>query len=385
MTDPEDTLSDVLSEFAQTMITDFPIQGILDRLVNRIVDLLPITAAGVTLITLQLSPHYLAASNALALQFERLQSELRDGPCVVAFSSGAPVAEPDLASATRFPKFAAAAVEAGLAAVFAFPIRHGDQPLGALDLYRDTPGALDEHAMRTAQTLADVAAAYLLNARLREERQHAADVAHHQYLHDNLTGLPNRALLLERLQQAFSRSRRTGAVSAVLFVDLDDFKSVNDRFGHAAGDELLICLAARLASLMRPSDTVARLHGDEFVILCEDLHDPDEAGDIARRIDEALSHPFVLGEGSVSLTASVGVALADRHTHAPEEVLRNADTAMYEAKRKRQAPLLPPQRLDLPIDAPHRDRAEVASTMPKVVALVPPSPQTGTPGTFTVD
>ena len=337
-------LVEVLSEFARTMVTDFPVQAILDGLVNRIVDVLPISAAGVTVISPPAYPRYVAASDPAALEFEQLQSRLADGPCQAAYTSGSFVSVPDLTRATRFPQFAAPAVQAGLAAVFAFPMRHGDQPLGALNLYRDVPGPLDDQAVRTAQTLADVGAAYLLNAQLRHDRQQAADLAHYQLLHDPLTGLPNRALLLERLEQAFSRSRRTGAVSAVLFVDLDNFKSVNDRYGHAGGDELLIALAGRLTGLVRPSDTVARLHGDEFVILCEDLHRPDEAADIAHRLHVGLTRPFQLAEGPVVLTASVGIALADRDIHAPADVLAQADTAMYEAKRARRQP--PPASLN---------------------------------------
>ena len=140
----EDNLSTVLSEFARTVITDFPIQGILDHLVKRIVDVLPITSAGVTLISAGSRPHYIAASDGSALRYERLQTELGEGPCLAAFESGEAVAVPDLRHVQDFPRFAPAAVSAGLAAVFTFPLRHGEEPrLGALDLYRDTPGALD--------------------------------------------------------------------------------------------------------------------------------------------------------------------------------------------------------------------------------------------------
>jgi len=329
----EEQLADVLGEFARTMLTDFPIQGILDRLVTRIVDVLPISAAGVTLISSEEQPHHVAASDRLALRFEQLQSEIAEGPCLMAYRSGRPVAEGDLrVAAARFPRFAPQAVASGLAAVFAFPLRHGDSQLGALDLYRESPGLLSQEAMQAAQTLADVASAYLLNAQARLDLQTTSDRAHNRSLHDDLTGLPNRALLLELLEHAFLRSRRTDAVSAVLFVDLDAFKAVNDRYGHATGDDLLVALAARLSALLRPADTVARLHGDEFVILCEDLHHADEAAVIADRLKRALAEPFELPAGSISVTASVGIAFADL-AGAPAEVLRNADAAMYEAKR----------------------------------------------------
>src|ERR1700691_968094 len=165
----ERRLSDVLSEFARTLVTDFPIQAILDHLVVRIVDVLPISAAGVTLIAPGADPHYIAASDDAALRFEQIQTELGGGPCIVAYQRGEAVVVPDLRTDNRFPRFAPRAIEEGLGAVFTFPLRHDDRQLGALDLYRDSPGLLSEGAMHAAQTLADVAAAYLLNAQARSD------------------------------------------------------------------------------------------------------------------------------------------------------------------------------------------------------------------------
>ena len=232
-------LSDILSEFARTMVTDFPIQGILDHLVKRIVGVLPVTAAGVTLIEAGLDPQYVAASDPLALRYERLQTELGEGPCLAAYGSDEAISVPDLRVEHRFPEFAPRALAAGLAAVFTFPLRHGDVQLGALDLYRDTPGPLSPEAMTTAQTLADVAAAYLINARARSDLQDSSDQSREAALHDPLTGLPNRVLMLELLEHAFRAARRSGNTSAVFFLDLDRFKEVNDTYGHQVGDELL--------------------------------------------------------------------------------------------------------------------------------------------------
>lgn len=274
----------MFSEFARTMLTDFPIQGILDHLVQRIVGVLPVTA-GVTLISPGSDPRYVAASNAEALLFEQLQTDLGEGPCVMAYQIGEAVSVPDLLEETQFPRFGPRALDAGLAAVFTFPLRHGAGQLGALDLYRATPGPLDADAMSAAQTLADVAEAYLLNARARDDLQQSADRSRQSSLHDPLTGLANRTLLLERLEHGLRRRRRTDCMMVILFVDLDQFKLVNDAHGHLVGDELLCAVANRLTGMLRAGDTVARLAGDEFVIVCEDVTAAPEGVDaIAARV-----------------------------------------------------------------------------------------------------
>ena len=327
-------LSDVLSEFARTMATDFPIQAILDHLIERIVDMLPVSAAGVTLISPGENPRYIAASDAAALSYEKLQTELGEGPCLLAYNSGEPVHVPDLHEESRFPRFIVRALAEGLRAVFTFPLRHENHQLGALDLYRETAGGLSANDLATCQTLADVAAAYLINAQAREELKDSSERSRMLALHDGLTGLPNRTLMLERLEHAFARSRRTGKMSAVIFIDLDGFKAVNDTYGHGVGDQLLVAVAGRLGRLLRASDTVARLHGDEFVILCEDLDTADQADQILARLATAMGRTFLLAAAQIDITASVGVAFADRDVHDPKQVLRDADTAMYQAKRQ---------------------------------------------------
>src|SRR5580658_8066495 len=152
----ERRLSDVLSEFARTLVTDFPIQAILDHLVVRIVDVLHVSAAGVTLIGPGLDPHYIAASDDAAMRCEQLQTELGEGPCLVAYEKGEAVVIPDLSADDRFPRFASRALAEGLGAVFTFPLRHDDHQLGALDLYRTSAGTMNAGAMTAAQTLADV-------------------------------------------------------------------------------------------------------------------------------------------------------------------------------------------------------------------------------------
>jgi diguanylate cyclase (GGDEF)-like protein len=330
----ETKLSAVLSEFARTLATDFPIQGILDHLVERIVDVLPITAAGVTLISEGRPPHYIAASNTDALRYEQLQTELGEGPCVAAYRTGEAVSVADLAHDHRFTRFAPRAVAAGLAAVFTFPLRHGDGRMGALDLYRNTPGELDAEDMAAAQTLADVTVAYLLNAQAREDAQSTSELFRQSSLHDPLTGLPNRLLLQQRIEHAALRAQRSHSFAAVLFADLDGFKRINDSHGHRVGDELLLAVALRLSNLVRPGDTLCRYAGDEFVFLCEDLAGEADAEVLAVRIDAAFAEPFTLGTVELSVTASVGMAFAGPGEDISDLLVVQADTAMYQAKRK---------------------------------------------------
>lgn len=332
-----DNLVTVLSEFASIVLTDFSLQEILDHLVERAVELLPITAAGVTLISPDLAPHEVAASSRAALRYEKLQTELGQGPCVAAYQTGRPVAVPDLACTEGFGDFGPAAVEGGLAAVFAFPLRHSGGCLGAMDLYRVTPGALAPEDLAVAQTLADVATSYLLNAQRRDEALQAAERFRDSALHDALTGLANRVLLEERLDHAAARAARTGKSTAVLFADLDGFKLINDTYGHAVGDLVLTAVAVRLSALVRPGDTLARVSGDEFVLLCEDLEDPSDIEQLTARIEEAFDAPFELAELSLDVGASVGAALAGAGEPVSTQLLLDADMNMYRAKRRAAA------------------------------------------------
>jgi diguanylate cyclase (GGDEF)-like protein/PAS domain S-box-containing protein len=180
----------------------------------------------------------------------------------------------------------------------------------------------------------------LWSARCDGERWHAAakDVTdrmwlERQALHDPLTKLPNRLLLMDRAHQALARLHRSHGLVALLFIDLDRFKAVNDNLGHALGDHLLTAVGERLATTMRDSDTVARLGGDEFVILAEDLETDAEAINVAERVLHALEEPFAIGSAEVSMLASVGVSVSHDPDTDPEDLLREADVAMYRAKR----------------------------------------------------
>jgi diguanylate cyclase (GGDEF)-like protein len=150
----------------------------------------------------------------------------------------------------------------------------------------------------------------------------------HEAVHDPLTGLANRTLFNDHLQQALARSERAGGRIGLLFVDLDNFKHVNDAHGHATGDEVLRELGSRLQAAVRPSDTVARLGGDEFVVLCEQV-DKASAVALGERLQEAIRLPVTVGGAVHELSASIGIALGERD---PDDLLSNADTALYRAK-----------------------------------------------------
>jgi diguanylate cyclase (GGDEF)-like protein/PAS domain S-box-containing protein len=166
------------------------------------------------------------------------------------------------------------------------------------------------------------------------ERKSAELELAHRALHDGLTGLPNRTLFLDRLGHALRRSRRRDRGVAVLFVDLDRFKVVNDSLGHKAGDRLLVDVAMRLSSALRPADTLARFGGDELTLLCEDITDESDARAIAERLLQTFTEPFIVQDGEAFLQASIGIALSRDGFEAAEDLIRDADAAMYRAKER---------------------------------------------------
>ncbi len=178
----------------------------------------------------------------------------------------------------------------------------------------------------------------VLNSHDITDRKRAEERLLHDALHDELTGLPNRALFMDRLWQAMERARRDlERLTAVLFLDVDQFKIVNDSLGHLVGDELLIQIARALSSVLRPMDTIARIGGDEFAILVEGGRDVDDAVAVASRIHERLAAPINLGGHEVFITASIGIAVHTPDYDKPEDLLRDADTAMYRAKSSGRA------------------------------------------------
>jgi diguanylate cyclase (GGDEF)-like protein len=177
------------------------------------------------------------------------------------------------------------------------------------------------------------ARAYALVVAEADERRRLAEKLQHQAFHDPLTGLPNRALLRERVIAAIGTADREATVTALALIDLDRFKEVNDTLGHHYGDELLVQLGRRLAGTVRPGDSVARLGGDEFAVVLPGVDGPESALAAARKLQAACARPFLLDGLTLDIEASIGVALYPGHATDPEELLRHADIAMYAAKQ----------------------------------------------------
>jgi diguanylate cyclase (GGDEF)-like protein len=212
----------------------------------------------------------------------------------------------------------------GATALLMVPLVARGQTIGLAEITRVGP-AFRHAEIARASTAASEAAMALENARLHEELRRQA-------FHDGLTRLPNRALFTDRLDHALARTGRGPGRVAVLFGDIDGFKSVNDQLGHVRGDQVLVAVAERISGCLRTADTVARLGGDEFAVLLEDQLDPAEAEHVARRIVEAVHEPILFGETQVSVGISIGIAFSSADVATADGLLRDADSAMYHAK-----------------------------------------------------
>ena len=283
--------------------------------------------------------------------------------CGTAAARGEAVMVADLATDPSCAPYADLAREHAIRGCWSTPIRASfdDQVLGTFAAYVDEarmPSAAEESMLESVVQLASIAI----------ERSAFEDRLAHQAHHDPLTALPNRALFGELLEHALRRTQRSGSALAVLFLDLDRFKVVNDSLGHDAGDELLAALALRLSAALRPGDIVARFGGDEFTVLCEDLAPTSadrQAIGVAERLLDALHEPFLVEGEEQFVSASIGIAIGVTGLERPEALVRDADAAMYRAKDRGKGRV---EIFDEDMRERARERHEVENALHRAVA-----------------
>ncbi len=313
-----------LSEIDQEILSHLDIAHIIARVQARLLEIFPKAVIGVIVFD------HLAQDSGTA--YMRRQVEAQTGPVQVPIETRhkfncarhpdgmwLDVAGPDV------PSFVSMQAGYGATSCFLIPIFWRNEVRGALGIgvvnQQEASDELIEQARDLGKRIGVAFAAYAREAQL-VFRAH----------HDDLTGLPNRALLSERLQQELAHARRNGAQLALLFLDLDRFKGVNDALGHAGGDQLLRVVADRLSACVRECDTVARLGGDEFVVLLTGLQNPPQAAKLAGQILTLLSHPFQISGTECFIGTSIGLAMYPADGTTAEALLKHADIAMYRAK-----------------------------------------------------
>ncbi|WP_328291390.1 sensor domain-containing phosphodiesterase [Kineococcus sp. NBC_00420] len=324
--------------------TDFDAVAVLTKLCDAARSTMEVDGVGV-MASDGVRTRFVDTDHPDLLALERLQETVQQGPCREAVNTGAAVLVSDLSAndlPQRWPAFTEAARSAGMGSVLAVPLLARGRAWGTLDLYRRRSGVWSTQDLAAAALLAEVAVSYLALAADRDAARVVQAELVARNLHDDLTGLPNRTLFTDRLEQALLAGHRHASAVAVLFIDLDRFKAVNDTFGHAGGDLVLIEVARRMEAVMREGDTLARLAGDEFVIVCVDLPllapgvlDNVLAG-VTNRLRCALSPTMRVEDVDLVVSASIGVAvtgagLGSEHVLAAD-LLREADAAMYLAK-----------------------------------------------------
>ena len=293
------------------------------KLVRSVPQIIDCDRAAVILVDPLTSIAHIAATHGYP---EAVDAELRAARFPVAPAAHATSLAVSVSASPNPFDLAAWSKELGSAMMISCPIIGNDELIGWLAAsVTNEPERLERDPEIEARLrgLTGQAATAILNARLVEE-------VRHQALHDTLTGLPNRALIHDRVEQMLARARRHGTAPSAIFIDLDGFKEVNDTLGHAAGDQLLCSVATRLEATLRGSDTIGRLGGDEFVVLAEaetmSIHPELAAG----RLLAALRAPFCIDGVTINVSASIGIAIGDRPS--PGELLRDADIALYQAK-----------------------------------------------------
>ncbi|HEX8496192.1 MAG TPA: EAL domain-containing protein, partial [Actinomycetales bacterium] len=325
-------LAAAVDDFCATVTGDFAVEDILRQLAQAVVRVLDIDGAGVVIHRGGQLLRFVFATEGPVTELERLQELLQDGPCRDSQSLEQTINIADLAVEGSWPQYQDRASELGLSAVTAIPLRARGQSWGVLDMYRLRAQRLSSEELAAAQTLANLATSYMVVTADRDAARHAQDELAQRAMHDPLTGLPVRWVFLEQVAHALTRLTRRPGHLAVLFIDLDGLKYVNDTYGHLAGDRLISASVRRVHAAVRPSDIVARIGGDEFVVLLEEVNGVEDAAGIAQRIVDELAAPYRPDGEVLQPSASIGVAVtADPH-QTPDTLIAHADAAMYVAK-----------------------------------------------------
>jgi diguanylate cyclase (GGDEF)-like protein/PAS domain S-box-containing protein len=238
--------------------------------------------------------------------------------------NGEPVWIDDVAQETRFRR-GPLAVKAGLHGAFAFPVRSGNDTLGVMEFFSLTSRPPDEALLQSTRAIGSQIGLFIARKQAEERIRHLAH-------YDELTGLANRSMFSQCLSHAIAKAQRNSLALAVLFIDLDRFKNINDTLGHGAGDTVLKEVAERLHGCLRESDTIGRLSGDEFVVLLEEMPQSIHCTEVAQKILAAIARPFVLDTQEFHLTASIGISTYPADSEDLQGLLKNADVAMYRAK-----------------------------------------------------
>ena len=328
-----DALLGAIHTLATTIDGDFEVRDVLRQLLAATTAVLQVDGAGVLVPDADGGLRLACASPGPAEELARLQEERQEGPSYDSHQQGAGINIEDVTAAGTWPAYQQAAATLGVRAVAAVPLRSRGRAWGVLDVYRSAPDRLTEPELTALGTLALLATTCLV---VEEDRSRAMDAQHElarRAMHDPLTGLTMRWVLLEQLQHALARRARRPETVAILFIDLDGLKYVNDTLGHRAGDQLLVTCAIRFQTALREGDTLARMGGDEFVVLLEDLSGREEPVAVAKRILEALLPTVTIDGQHVQPSVSIGIAVADSPTTTPEALITHADAAMYRAKR----------------------------------------------------
>lgn len=330
-----------MASLSRTATEDFTVAEILRALSEAATVALRVDGAGVMRhLNGRNAFEHSSGAYAIGVQpLERLQEVLQAGPCADAITGGSVIVAEDLRSDGRWVEFQQLAADLNVGAMIAVPLISRGRGWGVLDLYRQEPRAWTAEELQAAQVLADVAVSYLVMAHDRDVAREAQQALAHRAMHDDLTGLPNRALLFDRLNHALAAVNRTQAGVAVVFLDLDLFKGLNDTFGHTAADAVLVEISYRLRGTLRGGDTLSRFAGDEFVIICEGLPQDNpgalrqRVASLTSRLQRTMQTPIRVGPVDVVVSASIGVAITTEPMTG-QELLSNADDAMYTAKQR---------------------------------------------------